>query len=107
MAQQQGVAVFPGQRCHLQEGFRPFGQGRQYRLQVDHQQTEHVDGGGADGQHFLFLAVFFGQGPGRLVGDVAVGVIRQGHDFAHGFAEFALFVELGQTWGGFLYFADQ
>ncbi len=105
--QQQGVAVRPGQRRNIEKRLGPFGQTRQHRLQVQHQQAEHVQGGGADLQHFLLAAFFLGQRPGRLVGDVAVGVVGQLHDLAHGLAEFALLIEAGDGGGGLLRFLDQ
>src|SRR5690606_13054971 len=55
---------------------------------------------GADRLYFLLLAVLLVQRPGGLVGDPGVGLVGQGHDFAHGAGEVALLVGLGNGRGG-------
>ena len=97
MVGQQRLVVVPAQRRDIEEGLGIAGQLGQHRFQEDHQLAEQVYAQSADGLHFVLLAVLFGQGPGRLVGDPGVGAVGQGHDFAHGAGEIAGLVGFGDA----------
>jgi hypothetical protein len=93
VVQQRVVQVGPGQRLDLQELLGGLGGAGQDRLEPADQQPEQVQPLGADALQLGVLAVLLGDHPGRLLVDVLVGLVGQGHDLAHRAAELALFVE--------------
>ena len=94
MTQQRLLQCGPVQRTG-QETLCFFSHGRQYRFQVGHQYPEQVDPHTANGLHLSFGSLLLRQYPGLFLVDILVGPVRQRHDLAHGFVEFALFIEVG------------
>ena len=82
MRQQQRVDTVPLQWLYGQKGFSAGCHGGQHRLEIAHDQAEQIDARAADGLHLRGLLVRLGQRPGRLVGDVGIGLVGQRHNLA-------------------------
>ena len=92
---QAGIHSRPIQREYIEEGFDLLGELRQYRLQIQGQQTEHFQRIGADLLQGLALSVVLGHDPRRLFRHEAVGDVGQTHDLTQGTTEIALLVTFG------------
>ena len=88
MRQQRLLNGIPAQFA-VEECLRTRRQLRQHRLQPGHQHAEHVQAHGADGLQVGVAAFLFRHHPRRLLVDVAVSHVGEGHDFADCLTELA------------------
>ena len=66
--------------------------------EVDGEDAESLNAGGADIVQTASHLGFFGQFPGLVLVDIFIDAVGQGHDFAHHLAKFPFSVQLGHRW---------
>ena len=92
---QQVLCFVKGERRHVQESLDLCGQCGQHRFELQAQQAEGFDAGGAGVVQTRFLAFLLGQFPRFVLVHIGIDLVGQQHDFAQGFGVFALFVKSG------------